>query len=59
MEGIGTTTWMWEVEFCLEQEPRVEPGTETESNAGAVADDYVSACTLSRMFNLRRLRPIF
>ena len=33
MDGIGTTTWKWEVELRREQQPRVESGTEAENNA--------------------------
>ncbi len=32
-EGIGTTPWMGKVELCLEQQSRVESGTETENIA--------------------------
>ncbi len=35
-EGIGTTPWMGEVELCLEQQSRVESGTETESDTGRI-----------------------
>ena len=37
-EVIGTTLGKEEVELRREQQPRVESGTETESNAGAVAE---------------------
>jgi hypothetical protein len=45
MEVIGTTPGKEEVEQRQEQLSRVESGTETESNAGAVAEDvlYVAA----------------
>ena len=33
MDGIGTTIWKWEVDLCVEQEPGVEFGAETKSNA--------------------------
>ena len=46
VRGIGTTTWKWEVELRLEQQPRVESGTETENNAGAVVEEQLprSSC---------------
>ncbi len=34
-EVIGKTPWMGEVELCLEQQSRVESGTETEKMSGA------------------------
>ena len=37
MEVIGTTPRMGEVELRREQQPRVESGTETESDAGTPA----------------------
>ncbi len=36
MEVIGTTPRMGEVELRREQQPRVESGTETESDAGTL-----------------------
>jgi hypothetical protein len=33
---IGTTPWKEKVELCREQQPRVEYGTETESDSGRI-----------------------
>ncbi len=33
-EVIGTTPWTGKVELCLEQQSRVESGTETENDSG-------------------------